>query len=139
MVAASEASISEVVPVDAKYKPLLVLLSFLSESPVTLDMLVQATIPQKIWALDGGIETFSYEGIRIVDHPINNDHITRTSLNEPIELSMVSLVANESYLINYNIREAILRFLPHELQFQWRQQALHIACAAIPWKYLHAA
>ncbi|KAF4436591.1 TPR repeat:NB-ARC [Fusarium austroafricanum] len=116
-------------------KLLLILLSFLSDSHVSTDMFSQAAMPRRGWATDGRVETLSSEWV--LGHILPTNATLQAAFDSLVDLSLVSSTADATYSVNTDTRTMILNTLPVELHSFWRQQALYVACAAIPWKYLH--
>jgi hypothetical protein len=133
--AASDAAVLKATPIGTENKLLLILLSFLSDSQVSMDMFSQAAMPRKVWATDGEVETSSSEWV--LSHILSTDAAIQAAFDRLVGLSLVSSTTDSEYSVNADTRTMILNTLPLELHSFWRQQALYVACAAILWKYLH--
>uniref|UniRef100_A0A1Y1LRL0 MalT-like TPR region domain-containing protein n=1 Tax=Photinus pyralis TaxID=7054 RepID=A0A1Y1LRL0_PHOPY len=133
--AASDAAVLKATPIGTENKLLLILLSFLSDSQVSVDMFFQAAMPRRGWATDGGVESSSEW---VLGHTLSTNATIKAAFDRLVELSLISSTADARYSVNADTRTMILNTLPLELHSFWRQQALYVACAAIPWKYLHS-
>ncbi|KJZ68661.1 hypothetical protein HIM_11946 [Hirsutella minnesotensis 3608] len=134
--AASKAAVQEIIPFGRESSLLLILLSFLCDSIVSVDMLSQAASPRKQWAVDGGIEIVASPWA--LRHDYSNDSTVRTTLDRLVGLSLISSTSDGNYRVDSEIRKTVLSTLPFNLHSFWRHQALCVAWAAIPWKYLQA-
>ncbi|KAH8698467.1 hypothetical protein BGW36DRAFT_376153 [Talaromyces proteolyticus] len=118
---------------------LLVLLCFLGNSILPLDLLSRGTAPRKRWNDHGGIEDMdvlhygvSYELFRICSSPTKLGSI----LSRLQSFSAISKVSEQTFKLDNSLPAAVIGTIPIEFHPFWRLQALTIACHSIPWKYL---
>jgi hypothetical protein len=92
--AASDAAVLKATPIGTENKLLLVLLSFLSDSHVSMYIFSQAVMPRKMWATDGGVETSSSEWV--LSHILSTDAAFELHL---IDLWAVSGLVNNKFRV----------------------------------------
>lgn len=139
----SIAMVSDVIPQlkvtgSADSTHLIILLSYLANHEVPIDLLCRGASPRKRWTEDGDIvETdpaelgLSNDLIRIC----SPDTLTKV-LSELQSLSAIDWVSNSRFKLTERVRDGILDRLPNSTHSFWCLQALILASRSIPWKYL---
>ncbi|OJD20889.1 hypothetical protein ACJ73_07771 [Blastomyces percursus] len=118
---------------------LCVLLCFLAELEVPLQLCVRGSTPRKRWNNRGDIEVMNAldaglvpELVQALSHHTDLDN----ALRELRSFSAVSSKSGSTCSLDPSVSARILRSLPLEFHSFWRKQALIVAFRSIPWKYL---
>ncbi|EED11703.1 conserved hypothetical protein [Talaromyces stipitatus ATCC 10500] len=124
---------------DADTSLLLVLLCFLNDSILPLDLLSRGTTRRKRWNDSGGIEDVDVLHFGL-SSKLASICSTPTRLDETLDklqsLLAISKITDYTFELDKSLPAAVIGLIPNEFHPFWRLQALIIACRSIPWKYL---
>lgn len=135
--AASEAFPGGIHSDDAKL--LLVLLCFLSNSEVPVDLLFRGATPRKRWDNYGEIKETEALHVGLLHELVDLlSDIAKldNALWELQSLSAISRNSNRTYILDRSILARVSDSLPPQFHPFWRQQVLVVVYRSIPWKYL---
>lgn len=117
-------------------KDLLILLCFLADSKVSIDMLHRGGTPRKRWTEDGRIGDMSALHDITLQLLLSDLSALKEAMNGLQRRSAVSVDMGGTYTLRPDIKATVLEELPSADFLFWRRQALIIAYRAVPWKYL---
>lgn len=139
--AVSEATSSKILPglITDDSKLLLILLCFLADSDISVDLLYFGATPRKRWTEEGGIVEMGAHYIGLMpnlERLLSDRPRISNAFNELHGMAAIAKNANGGYVLDAATRARILGTLPSPNHRPWRQQALLLTYRSVPWKYL---
>lgn len=139
----SIAMVSEVIPHlkatgSADSARLMILLSYLANHEVPIELLCRGATPQKRWTKDGDIFKANPAELGLSDDLIricSPDTLTKV-LSKLQSFSAIDWVSNSHFKLTESARHGILNRLTDSTHSFWCLQALILVSHSIPWKYL---
>lgn len=120
----------------ADAEPLIILLSFLADHGVSVDLLCRGTSPRKRWTDGGEISKVDPATLGLSDDLIRScipEILTRTLSRLD---SAIVWESTARFRLVQGERERTFKRLPSYLYPFWSLQALTLACRSVPWKFL---
>ncbi|PYH93607.1 hypothetical protein BO71DRAFT_327280 [Aspergillus ellipticus CBS 707.79] len=115
-----------------------ILLSFLADHDIPIDLLYRGSSRRKRWTEGGEIIETDPAELGLSEHLIRvcaHDRLTNT-LSELQSLSAIVWTSNSTFQLRERERREIQERLSTSLRSFWCLQALILACRSVPWKYL---
>ncbi|OQE47533.1 hypothetical protein PENCOP_c001G09023 [Penicillium coprophilum] len=117
---------------------LMILLSYLANYELPVDLLYRGASPRKRWTKDGDIVEEDPGELGLSDDLIricSPDTLTKV-LSKLQSSSAIDWVSNSRFKLSERARDRMLNMLPGSTHSFWCLQALILASRSIPWKYL---
>lgn len=117
---------------------LTILLSFLADHDIPIDLLYRGSSRRKRWTEGGEIIETDPAELGLSEHLMRvcaHDRLTNT-LSELQSLSAIVRTSDSKFKLRERERQEIQERLTPSLRSFWCLQALILACRSVPWKYL---